>query len=181
MKIAVLGAQNTGKSTFISDIIQTFPFLSTEKETYRDKIRELALPINKQTTESTQIVIRDLLVKSTVELQDNTIMDRCLIDNYVYTVWAHRSGNITQTCVEETFEILSKHISLIDHYFFIPSAVSLYIEPKENRDIDPVYIDAVNSIFIETLVTLSAHKKFSLIVVSGTRAERVRIAKKVLN
>jgi signal recognition particle receptor subunit beta len=40
MKIAVIGPQNTGKSTFVKDFLLEFPAYKTTQKTYRDIVTE---------------------------------------------------------------------------------------------------------------------------------------------
>lgn len=39
-KIAVIGPQNTGKSTFVKDFVNAFPEFKTPLETYRDVVKK---------------------------------------------------------------------------------------------------------------------------------------------
>jgi signal recognition particle receptor subunit beta len=73
MKIAVIGPQNTGKTTFIKDFLKEFKKYKTTKYTYRDIIRKKKLDINQKSSELSQKVIMDFLYK---EITSNCLHPR---------------------------------------------------------------------------------------------------------
>ena len=95
MRIAVIGPQNTGKSTFINDFLKEFPHYTTPQETYRSVIEFEELTVNQKTNLESQKKIRDFIFG---QLRQNTnyniIFDRCMIDNYVYTYVQYEKGEI---------------------------------------------------------------------------------------
>ena len=77
MRIAVTGPQNTGKTTFVKDFLETFPLYTTTDKTYRDTVKEKGLKINQETSEETQKHILDFLYKQITEnLGENIIFDK---------------------------------------------------------------------------------------------------------
>ena len=59
MRIAVIGPQNTGKSTFIKDFLNEFSHYTTPEETYRTVIEDKDLAVNQKTSLESQKEIRD--------------------------------------------------------------------------------------------------------------------------
>ena len=57
MRIAVSGAQNTGKSTLIKDFLNVWPSFKTTDKTYREVLKEKNLPHSTVTTKETQLTI----------------------------------------------------------------------------------------------------------------------------
>lgn len=74
MRLAVIGPQNTGKSTFIKDFIKAFPNYKTPQKTYRDVISKRKLSINQKSTEKNQKIIRDFLYKQISENKQSNIL-----------------------------------------------------------------------------------------------------------
>lgn len=151
MRIAVIGAQCTGKSTFINDFIMRWPMYKKPAKTYREIISEKNIKLNQDGDKDSQLAILDALVEQAEENQDEKycIHDRCVIDNLAYTCWlaAKKKGNVTSEDV--TVSILQTQMALkyYDVIFFLPiSKVSpIPIEEKENRDIDLDYRNEIDS------------------------------------
>lgn len=103
MKIAVIGPQNTGKTTFIKDFLKEFKHYKTTKESYRDLIEKKRLKIDRLSTEKSQKMIMDFLYDEITKTKyENIIFDRCIIDNYVYSYCAHLSKNISKDFIHKT-------------------------------------------------------------------------------
>jgi nicotinamide riboside kinase len=181
MRIAVIGPQNTGKSTFIQDFLKEFPHYTTPETTYRDLVEEKKLEVNQETNVESQKEIRDFLFG---QLRHNTaynvIFDRCLIDNYVYTSVQYEAGTIPKWFVDETDAMMRDTLQAVDLYLFIPTAVSVPLVDDGTRDITAKYIDTVNNHFLKILFELSRKYSISIKVLSGSREERVEQIKKLI-
>lgn len=181
MRIAVIGPQNTGKSTFIKDFLKEFPHYITQIETYRDVVEKSGLNINQLTNVDSQKAIRDFMFSQIKNNKEhNFIFDRCLIDNYVYTYVKYEQGEISKSFVEETEEILLDSLKYIDLYLFIPTSASVELVNDGTRDIDTLYIDAVNNNFLRILFELSKKHNINVKVISGDRNERIKQVKKIV-
>ncbi len=181
MKIAVMGPQNTGKSTFIKDFLKNFPNYTTPFETYRDVVRKEDLIINQKSSIESQKSIRNFLftqIKTNIE--KNIVFDRCVIDNYVYTYVQYESGLIPKTFVDESYKMLLDGLEYIDMYIFIPAAVSVTLVNDELRDTDKNYIDAVNHHFLRVLFQLSKEQNINIKVISGNREQRIEQIKHIV-
>lgn len=181
MRIAVIGPQNTGKSTFVSDFLQEFSHYKTPKETYRDVIESKKLVINQKSSLESQKEIRDFMfgqVRHNTEY--NIIFDRCLIDNYVYTYIQYEKGEIPKWFLDETESMMRDTLRLVDMFLFIPTAVSVPLVNDSTRDITASYVDAVNHVFLKTLFELSRKYHITIKVISGSREERIEQVKKLI-
>jgi GTPase SAR1 family protein len=93
MKIAVVGAQNVGKTTFINDFVGVFSDYTSHVSSLKNIANEKGLQLNQMTSEQTQLLIMQHLYNQISENKDEkAIFDRCLIDNYVYTYCAYLKG-----------------------------------------------------------------------------------------
>jgi nicotinamide riboside kinase len=181
MRIAVIGPQNTGKSTFIQDFLKEFPHYTTPPESYRDVIEKGGLDVNQATNIESQKEIRDFMFG---QLRHNTeyniIFDRCQIDNYVYTHVQYEQGTIPKWFVDESEAMMKDVLQTVDLYLFIPTAVSVPLVDDGTRDITASYIDAVNNTFMRVLFDLIRSHHIAVKVISGTRAERLDQVKRLI-
>lgn len=175
MKIAVIGPQNTGKSTFIKDFLKSFPEYKTPQTTYRDTIKKHKLKINQLSGENSQRIIRDSMQKIFKEnsKNKNIVFDRCMIDNYVYTKIQKDAGLISEEFARETYMMMLKELKKFDLYLFIPTQLGVILKDDMLRDTDKSYIDKVNKEFIDVLFMLAKEFSLNIRVLSGTRKERI--------
>lgn len=181
MRIAVIGPQNTGKSTFIRDFLKEFPHYVTFDKTYRDVVTEGNLEINQQTTTESQKAIRDFMFG---QLRHNTeynvIFDRCLIDNFVYTTLQYEQGTIPKWFVDESEAMMRDTLQSVDLYLFIPTAVSVPLVNDNLRDIDTSFVDATNTQFLRLLFELVRSNNITVKVLSGSPKERIEQVKRLI-
>ncbi len=181
MRIAVIGPQNTGKSTFIKDFLDEFPHYSTPEETYRTVIESKSLQVNQKTSLESQKEIRDFIFG---QIRQNTkyniIFDRCMIDNYVYTYVQYEEGAIPKWFVEETESMMIDTLRTVDMYLFIPTAIAVPLVADATRDITASYIDTVNNQFLRILFELARKHHITIKVISGGRDERLNQVKKLI-
>jgi GTPase SAR1 family protein len=181
MRIAVIGPQNTGKSTFIQDFLKEFPHYTSPQETYRDVIESNGLVVNQKTSLESQKAIRDFMFgQIRHNMEYNIIFDRCLIDNYIYTLAQYEKGEIPKWFVDETESMMHDTLRYVDMFIFIPTAISVPLVDDATRDITMEYIDTINALFLRTLFDLTRKFHCTVKVVSGSRKDRIDHVKKVL-
>ena len=181
MRIAVIGPQNTGKSTFIKDFLREFPHYVSPSETYRDLVESKNLEVNQKTSVESQKEIRDFMFG---QLRHNTeynvIFDRCLIDNYVYTYVQYEKGLIPKWFVDETESMMKDMLQNVDMYLFIPTAISIPLVDDGTRDIASEFIDIVNHHFLRILFELSRTHSITVKIISGTQKKRIELIKNII-
>lgn len=180
MRVAVIGPQNTGKSTFVSDFVSSFPEFTSPTESYRDVIKSNNLSINQLTGTASQTLIRDFIYRQVETAPDHTVFDRCLIDNYVYTWYAHTQGNANKDFLDETERMMQESAEHIDLFLFIPTALSIPLVEDSLRDTNTAYIDCINRMFVQTLFSLIETSNIRVVSVGGSREERIQQARTAL-
>lgn len=174
MRIAVVGAQNVGKTTFVKDVVSHFPTYTTPNVSYRDVVLARGLKINQETGPESQRAIMDFIYDLiSQDKNENIIFDRCLIDNYVYTYCAYLKGKVDKSFVEETKQKVFEHLKYLDLIIFIPTSVNINLEDDKLRDTDKNFVDLVNRSFVEILLEIAQNNLIPIKVFSGTREERV--------
>ena len=153
MRIAISGTGNQGKSTLINDFLQEWPNFKTESSTYRAKLVAEKLPHSKAATKDTQWKILNHMIDEmqTFGSEDNIIMDRCPIDNLIYSLWCFEKGigDIDKEFIDKCIPLVCESMRNLDIIFFIPitKAAPVAIEEDGVRETDEVYIKEIDNIF----------------------------------
>ena len=186
--IAVIGTQNTGKSSFIKDLIRYYenntlvhPFVTSEID-YRKKIEQEGLSINQKGNLKCQKIIFDTLTEQLVKaINDDSVLnfvsDRSPIDAYVYTVWLKENNpdsGITDNDLEIMFDKLMRFIHLYDDIIFIDldRCDNVKVVDDKFRDTDPKFRKEIDKIFKKTILSLHLSGKVNSIIF-GSREERI--------
>jgi GTPase SAR1 family protein len=151
MKIAVIGTQNIGKSTYVNDFIKKWPMYETPDVTYRDVIKKQNLPHSKNGTEESQTLILNSLVDQIINSSKKNfvIFDRCVLDVLAYSTWLCINDKISEKFVDQQRIIIRETLKLYDILFFIPLTNVSKVEIVDDglRDIDPEYRKEIDNIF----------------------------------
>lgn len=175
MRLAVIGPQNTGKTTFVQDFVQAFPHYITPKETYRDVINKHNLEINQKTSEKSQLEIRDFIFNQIKNFQgENVIFDRSLLDNYVYSLARYHQGKMKKSFLDATRKMMYVSLTHIDRLIFIPTSVGVGLVDDKTRDTDRLYIDHINKLFLEEILELVRKSPIPVWIISGDRQTRIK-------
>ena len=151
MKIAISGTHCTGKSTYIQDFLKKWTMYEHPETSYRDILKNKNIKHSKEGNEETQKIILDYLVDQAIESskKDFTILDRCVLDNFVYSFWLNLNGKVSDKFLEECRILTRETLKLFDVIFFIPLTKVSTIEIEENgtRETDPLYREEIDNIF----------------------------------
>jgi hypothetical protein len=122
MKIACIGTQNIGKTTYIEDFLKKWTMYEKPEKSYRDIIKEKKLNINEEGNEKNQKIILDSLIDQILENSDKNfiIFDRSVLDNLAYTSWLYLNDNVSEKFLNETRDIVRESLKLYDILFFFP-------------------------------------------------------------
>lgn len=184
MRIAFSGAACTGKSTTIQAFLNRWPQYKMPSPSYRSLITEKNH--SKQTTAKLQREILEFMIKQQSEftLHDNVAYDRSVLDNIVYSVWAHDKGKkgFTEKYINESIGLVHKGMRTLDIIFFMTRENMGAIEDNNIREADPLYIEETDNIFRAAALQLSIkgaspffppNDSPALIELTGSTAERL--------
>jgi hypothetical protein len=177
MKIGCIGAQNTGKTTFIKDLIATYPQFTTPTKTYRDAVRKYGLKINQNATIAHQwIIFCNMLETMKKTYRKPVIFDRTPFDAYIYTLYVAGKPD----GLEEMRDIAVMSLEKLDMVFMFPIVGNEHIPLKADglRDIDATYRETIDRLFRCELVSISASntKLPPIYNVTGLQHDRIAFA-----
>ncbi len=190
MRIAVSGAQNLGKSTFIEDFIKEYSMYTTPKKSYRDLVKKKKIQINKEGNANSQFAILNYHIDEIQKYsrEDNVILDRCVLDPLVYSLWLfEKEKGIKDNDIEKMLVLTKTTLPLYDLIFLVPLSKTNPIQMvKDNlRDTDEVFREEINNIFMAAQQSYFKHGNVifpledcpAVIEMMGSRQERVALAK----
>ena len=193
MKIAVSGAQCTGKSTYVKDFLKNWPNYKTPEKNYREFIKEKNIPHSKNGTEESQKAILNALLDESQQYtrKDNIIFDRCILDNLAYSSWLYLNDKVSEKFLDETRITIREALKTFDIIFFFPLTNVSPVELKEGemRESDAIYREEIDNIF-KTFVK-SYHQQDGrvfpsddcppIIEIFGNPEERIKMTELYLN
>lgn len=155
MRIAIVGAQNTGKSELIRALSAYSSNLKIPEKTYRDLIKEKNLSLNESGNMESQKIIREALVEMALENagKEKILHDRCVLDNLVYTLWLYENDKFEETeeeieeFITTSFHLTRESLKFYDVVFWTQLDESISITESENRSPDETYRMEINNIF----------------------------------
>lgn len=151
MKIAVVGSQNMGKSTFVKDFITNWPMYTTTDKSYREMLQEKNLPHSKESTEETQKEILNFLTDQIINSAGNDffITDRCVLDVLAYSSWLNLNGKLSDKLLDEQRVMIRETLKMFDIIFFVPltKVAQVPIENDGFREIDETFREEIDNIF----------------------------------
>ena len=177
MKIGCIGTQNTGKTTFIKDLIATYPQFTTPGKTYRDVIRKYGLKINRNATIAGQwVIFCSMLETMNKRYGKSVVFDRTPFDAYIYTLYVAGKPD----GLEEMRELAVRSLEKLDIIFMFPIEGNEHIPLKAGglRDIDANYRETINDLFLRELALAATFtdKLPPIHNVTGLRHDRIAFA-----
>ena len=164
MKIAISGAQSTGKTTLINELKKNYQF------TFKTEItRELAAKgylINELGTDETQLAIMNSH-KERLQIEEDVVYDRCALDGVVYTHYLFLHNKVSKETLDITVKMFKDMINQYDIIFYIEPEFE--IEDDGQRSNSKEFRDEIVLLFDKYISEYS----ISIQKLTGTVAERV--------
>ena len=174
MKIAITGAQSTGKSTLLkylkedSDLNQ-FEFI----DELTRKIAAKGININEQGSNMSQIFTVTIHAENIVK--NNFISDRCALDGLVYTRWLFDQGKVDQWIMDYALGVAKEVLPKYDYIFYL--VPEFPIEDDGVRSADEQFRKEIVQLF-EYYIDRFRLKVYQL---SGSVEDRGKSFKRILN
>lgn len=167
MRILITGTHGTGKTTLLNKMREIEPYKSnyTFITELTRKLHEKGYPINEQGTDEVQRILAQQCVEAS--LVDNSIADRGMLDNIVFTTFLYEIGQVNDETLKDAVEKFEANKDNYDITFYVRPEFDLIDDgvrttKKETRDevyrLFEYYIDKY---------------KLKTVILKGTIEERV--------
>lgn len=184
MLIGFTGAQCTGKTTLLNLCEAEFSDFKFVPEVTR-KVKREGLNINEDGDDITQLfILKEHLQNHIKQKNDKWILDRCILDGYVFTKWLYDQGSVSKWVLDYACCLLSLLGDKLDYI--------LYTEPDDipivddgERSVNKNFRDDIISIY-EYIIKNSASTpgvdtwRNKIIRLSGTVDDRMQTIYKIL-
>ena len=157
MRVALIGSHNTGKTTVFEMLKQnkdlSHYYFATEPT---HEIVDCGFKINAESTDCSQLAMLSIYMENM--LPQNSIQDRCILDNYVYAVYLNRKGIISNNVVRFIWKKVLNHVEEYDYFFYFP--IKFPLQDNNFRSVNKEFQEEIDKIFRYVLFTLK--EKFQL-------------------
>lgn len=157
MRIALIGSHSTGKTTVFEMLKQNKDlahYYFAKEPTH--EIVDYDFKINVESTDCSQLAMLSIYMENM--LLPNSIQDRCILDNYVYALYLHRKGIISNNIVKFIWKKVLNHIKEYDYLFYFP--IKFPLRDNNFRSVNKEFQEEIDKIFRYVLFTLK--EKFQL-------------------
>jgi len=173
MKIAITGAQSTGKSTLLRFLKQDEDLKGFEYiDELTRKIAAKGININEEGSNMSQIFTITIHAENIIK--DHFISDRCALDGLVYTRWLYDQGKVSKWIMEYAKGVADEVLPRYDYIFYLPPEIP--IEDDGIRSADESFRKEVTKLF-EHYIDRYKLKVFEL---TGSVADRAKTFKRIL-
>jgi nicotinamide riboside kinase len=180
MRVAYTGAQCTGKSTLLQKCKEIYKDYKFVDEVTRYVRRTYDVKINEIGGTETQLYILAEHIKNHLKLDENLMLDRCILDGYVYTKYQVNQGKVSEQVLHAFNGVFGLLFDKLDYIFYTdPSDVKLVDDGE--RSVDYKFRDDIIDIF-ESVITykLSPKNKDKIVRLKGSVEQRMKIIEKYL-
>jgi nicotinamide riboside kinase len=174
MRISFSGAQSTGKSTLLQACKEVYKDYKFVDEVTRYVRRTYDVKINEIGGTETQLYILAEHIKNHLRPDENIILDRCILDGYVYTKYQVVNGKVSEQVLHAFNGVFAILFDKLDYIFYTdPSDVKLVDDGE--RSVDFKFRDDIIFLF-EDLINykMSPKNRDKVIRLSGTVEERMK-------
>jgi len=149
MRVSISGPTNSGKTTLVQSFLKKWPMFATPTKTYRDVIVESNLSHSTQTSEETQLLILDWMMKEQEKFGEKSkvLYDRCPIDNLVYTLYGNSKNLISDEVCAASISLVRESLKNLDIIFLLRYDPDIKIVNDGMRDTDLDFIKETDQIF----------------------------------
>jgi nicotinamide riboside kinase len=180
MRVSFTGAQSTGKTTLLNNCKEIYKDYKFVDEVTRYVRRTYDVKINEIGGTETQLYILAEHIKNHLKLDENLMLDRCILDGYVYTKYQVNQGKVSEQVLHAFNGVFGLLFDKLDYIFYTdPSDVKLVDDGE--RSVDYKFRDDIIDIF-ESVITykLSPKNKDKIIRLKGSVEKRMQTIEKYL-
>jgi nicotinamide riboside kinase len=180
MRVSFTGAQSTGKTTLLNECKLIYKDYKFVDEVTRYVRKSYDVKINEAGGSETQLYILAEHIKNHLRTEENLILDRCILDGYVYTKYQVDNEKVNHSVLEAFNAVFSTLFNKLDLVFYTdPSDVKLVDDGERSTDKD--FRADVIDIFEDLIgYKMSPWNRDKVVRLSGSVEERMKTIKKYL-
>ena len=182
IKIALVGTHNTGKTTLFEMMKQDKLFSGYYFVPEQIRIiHSHGYGINENADDCTQLALAlenqyySLLTKSPLTYE-GIVLDRCILDNYIYAKYLNKKGIVTDKVLNTLKETLDRTLPFIHYIFFLRPGFDM--ESDEERSTNEDFQLEIDNMFREFFEE-NKHKYYYR-ELTGTSKERLELIKEII-
>lgn len=178
MKIAITGPQGSGKTTLLRPLqMHLARDLGIELDILPEvtrTVKEQGFPINEAGADETQLMILATHIQN-VLAKDNYVVDRCILDGYIYSQYLQHKGEVSEYVTEFFYQMLKRYFKTYDVVFYIPNEFPLVDDGV--RSTNDLFREEIARLFEVTLNNFTfAKTATNIVTLRGTVEERLKTA-----
>ena len=175
------GAQSTGKTTLLKKVKELYPNRFDYVDEITRRIKRFGVPINNEAKSynlTQSLIINDHLVNFTKVFEESDenvrdlLLDRCIVDGYIYTKYFYRHGKVSYKIFEFAeywFKELTPKYDVI--FYTNPGDVKLVDDGE--RSIDAKFREEIIDLYEREFLD----KYDNICILKGSVEERLEIMK----
>ncbi len=180
MKVSFTGAQSTGKTTLLNKCKEVYKDYKFVDEVTRYVRKTYDVKINEIGGTETQLYILAEHIKNHLRADENLMLDRCILDGYVYTKYQVDQDKVAHNVLEAFNGVFNTLFDKLDYVFYTdPSDVKLVDDGE--RSANSKFRNDIIEIF-EDIITykMSPKNKQKVIRLKGSVEKRMQTIEKYL-
>lgn len=180
MRVSFTGAQSTGKTTLLNKCKEVYKDYKFVDEVTRYVRRTYDVKINEIGGTETQLYILAEHIKNHLKPEENLILDRCILDGYVYTKYQVIQGKVSHSVLEAFNGVYNVLMDKLDYIFYTDPADVKLVDDGE-RSVDYKFREDIIEMF-EDLITykMAPKNKEKIVRLKGTVEKRMQTIEKYL-
>ena len=180
MRVSFTGAQSTGKTTLLNKCKEIYKDYKFVDEVTRYVRKTYDVKINEVGGTETQLYILAEHIKNHLRAEENLMLDRCILDGYVYTKYQVDNGKVSEQVLHAFNGVFSVLFDKLDYIFYTDPADVKLVDDGE-RSVDLNFRSDIIEMF-ENIVDykMSLNNRKKIIRLSGTVAQRMEKIKEYL-
>jgi hypothetical protein len=174
MRVSFTGAQSTGKTTLLNKCKEVYKDYKFVDEVTRYVRRTYDVKINEIGGTETQLYILAEHIKNHLRPEENLMLDRCILDGYVYTKYQVMNDKVKEDVLHAFNSVFTLLFDKLDYIFYTDPLDVKLIDDGE-RSVDFKFRDTIINIF-EDVITykMSPKNREKIVKLSGTVEERMK-------
>jgi len=126
MKLAVISTHDNGRADFIKNFQKKWPMYKTPSPSYKDKIGDIKLKLNRKGDKKSQKIILDALVDELQEAIMNNeyfvLFTNGIVENIAYSLWLNSNGKgkVDDEFIMDSRVIVNQMVKHYDIIFYMP-------------------------------------------------------------